>query len=77
MVMGSVCQSVLLLREKGKKKSQRRYIQSLISHCFSGFLSTFLPSRQWTTEERITFTLSAVSVTLFQLQRVTLVLLPS
>lgn len=77
VVMRIVCQSVLLLREKRKKKSLRRYIQSLISHCFSGFLSTFLCTRQWTTKERITFTLSALSFTLFQLQCVTHVLLSS
>lgn len=70
----SVSQSSSLGRRE-KEESEKRYIESLISHCFSGSLSTSsLHARQWTAKESITSTLSALSFTLLWLCHVTLVL---
>lgn len=63
------------LGRREKEKSERRYIQNLISHCFSASLSnSSLHARQWTAKERITSTLSGLSFTLLWLCHVTLVL---
>lgn len=60
------------LGRREKEESERRYIQSLISHCFSGPLSSpSLHARQRSDKVKIKPTLSGLSFTLLQLCHVT------
>lgn len=60
------------LGRREKEAGERRYIQSLISLCFSCSLSnSYLHARQWSNKEGIKPTLSGLSFTRFQFCRVT------